>query len=217
LQYWDIPASEPTAEKGKWMPGPGWDLFRAMRNMFSDHDGRMPLIAEDLGVRTDDVIQAMEDFSLPGMKVLHFAFGRGMPDNPYIPHNHRHNCVVYAGTHDNDTTVGWWEGSATDEERENFKSYTGMKNPDASDVSDAMLRMALSSTADLSVITAQDILHLGAEARMNTPSTISGNWTWRVADFDAFEREIGRVAEMNVLFGRSHPAPKSGDFVDSSK
>jgi 4-alpha-glucanotransferase len=212
LQYWDIPASEATAENGCWKPGPGWDLFRAMRHRFADGAGRMPFIAEDLGVRTDDVIQAMEDFSLPGMKVLHFAFGEGMPDNPYIPHNHRRNCVVYAGTHDNDTTMGWWEHSATERERENFRSYTGMGNPDAGEATDAMIRMALSSTADLAVVTAQDILRLGTEARMNTPSTTKGNWAWRVSDFEAIEREMPRIADMNELFGRSHPERGKGDI-----
>jgi 4-alpha-glucanotransferase len=209
LQYWDIPSSEETAVGGRWAPGPGRDLFLAMRRAFADGAGRMPFIAEDLGVRTDDVIQAMEDFALPGMKVLHFAFGEGMPDNPYIPHNHRRACVVYAGTHDNDTTMGWWEGSSVKRERDNFRRYTGLQNPDAAEATDAMLRMVLSSTADLAVITAQDVMRLGSEARMNTPSTTCGNWTWRMLDLDGFERELGRVAEWNELFGRSHPVRAS--------
>jgi 4-alpha-glucanotransferase len=211
LQYWDIPAEEETAVNGRWMPGPGWNLFRAMRHMFSDGSGRMPFIAEDLGVRTEDVIQAMEDFSLPGMKVLHFAFGEGMQDNPYVPHNHRRDCVVYAGTHDNDTTVGWWEKSATKTERKNFGRYAGIENPGAREASDAMMRMALSSTADLAVITAQDILRLGAEARMNTPSTTVGNWTWRMAGFETLEREIERISEWNILFGRSRQPDAGAD------
>ena len=202
MGYWDIPAGEPTAENGHWEPGPGADLFRAMRGIFSDKADRMPFIAEDLGIMTDDVIKAMEDFSFPGMKVLHFAFGEGMPDNPYIPHKHRRNCVVYAGTHDNDTTAGWWENSATKRERENFKKYTGLKDPALRDVADAMIRMVLSSTADMAVITAQDILRLGSEARMNTPSTTKGNWMWRTGGLEALERELEQVAEMNMLYGR---------------
>ena len=149
---------------------------------------------------------AMEDFSFPGMKVLQFAFGDDMPDNPYIPHHHRRRCLVYAGTHDNDTTVGWWENDATKREKENFIKYTGLTKPTSREVVDAMIHTALSSTADLAVITAQDVLRLGSEARMNTPSTTDGNWTWRIDSLDDLERELKRVAEMNVMFGRYHPA-----------
>ncbi|MDR1966695.1 MAG: 4-alpha-glucanotransferase [Synergistaceae bacterium] len=207
LQYWEIPASEPTAEKGRWMPGPAWDLFHAMRYCFTDSaTGQMPFIAEDLGVRTDDVIAAMEEFSLPGMKVLQFAFGEGMPDNPYIPHNHRRNSVVYSGTHDNDTSAGWWSCGATETEKKNFARYMSLENPTPEEVADVMVRSALSSTADLAVITVQDILRLGAPARMNTPSTIKGNWEWRLKDFSELEKEAGRIAELNEMFGRCHPA-----------
>jgi 4-alpha-glucanotransferase len=207
LQYWEIPADEETAVNGRWAPGPGAQLFQTMRSFFADETGRTPFIAEDLGVRTDDVVQAMEDFALPGMKVLHFAFGDGMSDNPYIPHNHRRGSVVYAGTHDNDTTMGWWSASSAERERANFARYAGLDNPSAMEATDAMLRMTLSSTADLAVITAQDVLRLGAEARMNTPSTVAGNWTWRMTDLGEFEREMGRVSEWSELFGRSHPSP----------
>ncbi|MDR1132900.1 MAG: 4-alpha-glucanotransferase [Synergistaceae bacterium] len=202
LQFWEIPASEATAENGRWSPGPGENLFRAMRDSFPRIDGKPPFIAEDLGVITDDVARAMEDFSFPGMKVLQFAFGEGMPQNPYIPHNHRRACVVYAGTHDNDTAAGWWKSGATAEEKRNFLAYTGLENPTPERVADEMTRMALSSTADMAVVTAQDILRLGGEARMNKPSTVDGNWRWRLEDLDAFERELGRVAELNALFGR---------------
>jgi 4-alpha-glucanotransferase len=136
------------------------------------------------------------------MKVLQFAFGEGMPQNPYIPHNHRRNCVVYAGTHDNDTTAGWWECEATAEEKRNFLAYTGLENPTPARVAGEMTRMTLASTADLAVVTAQDILRLGGEARMNKPSTVAGNWQWRLEDLDAFGRELGRFAELNAMFGR---------------
>jgi 4-alpha-glucanotransferase len=176
----------------------------------------MPFIAEDLGVRTDDVIQAMEDFGFPGMKVLHFAFGPGMPDNPYIPHNHRRNCVVYAGTHDNDTTAGWWGESSAPEERENFRKYFGLGSVSAPEAADVMIRSALSSTADLAVITAQDILRLGSEARMNTPSTTDGNWGWKLEDLDGFEREMERISGLNVIFGRSRPVINADETEDST-
>ena len=205
LGYWDIPAEEPTAVNGRWARGPGWDLFRAMRGVFAEGSGRMPFIAEDLGVMTEDVVRAMDDFLLPGMKVLQFAFDKSMPGNPYAPHNHRRRCVVYAGTHDNDTTLGWWKKDATKTERENFMKYAGVKDPTDREVTDAMMRLALSSTADLAVITAQDVLALGTEARMNTPSTTKGNWTWRVNGLDALERELKRVREWNVMFGRRSP------------
>jgi 4-alpha-glucanotransferase len=169
-----------------------------------------------LGVITDDVIKAMEDFGLPGMKILQFAFGEGMPDNPYIPHNHRRNCVVYTGTHDNNTAVGWWTEDATDEEKKNFKKYTMIAEPSPEAIGDAMIRAALASTADLAVITVQDILRLGAEARMNTPSTTKGNWLWRLEDFDALKDGMKRVASLNELFGRSHPAKKNGVETDSA-
>jgi 4-alpha-glucanotransferase len=202
LQFWEIPASEATAEGGWWSPGPGTDLFRAMRDNFSRPGNKLPFIAEDLGVSTDDVVCAMEDFSFPGMKVLQFAFGERMPQNPYIPHNHRRNCVVYVGTHDNDTTAGWWESGATEEEKRNFLRYTGLDNPTPARVTDNMTRMALSSTANLAVITVQDILRLGGEARMNRPSTVEGNWQWRLESLDALRLELGRLAELNALFGR---------------
>ena len=202
LRFWEIPASEATAENGCWSPGPGTELFRAMRDNFSPLDGKPPFIAEDLGVITEDVARAMEDFSFPGMKVLQFAFGEGMPRNPYIPHNHRRNCVVYVGTHDNDTTAGWWEAGATAEEKRNFLEYAELENPTPARVAGEMTRMALSSTADLAVITAQDILRLGGEARMNKPSTVSGNWLWRLESFDALERELGLLSELNARFGR---------------
>ncbi|MDR0764082.1 MAG: 4-alpha-glucanotransferase [Synergistaceae bacterium] len=202
LRFWEIPASEATAENGWWSPGPGTELFSAMRDNFPHVGGKTPFIAEDLGVITDDVSRAMEDFSFPGMKVLQFAFGEGMPKNPYIPHNHRRNCVVYAGTHDNDTSAGWWESGTTAEERRNFLAYTGLENPTPALVTDEMTRMALSSTADLAVITAQDIMRLGGEARMNKPSTVTGNWQWCLENLDIFERELGRFAELNALFGR---------------
>jgi 4-alpha-glucanotransferase len=165
--------------------------------------GRPPFIAEDLGVISDDVVLAMEDFSFPGMKVLQFAFGEGMPQNPYIPHNHRRNCVVYAGTHDNDTAAGWWKSAPADEKK-NFLDYAGLKSISPEQAADELIRMALSSPADLAVITAQDILRLGTEARMNTPSTTGGNWKWRLESLAPLERELGRIAALNVLFGRGN-------------
>jgi 4-alpha-glucanotransferase len=218
VNYWEIPAEEETAVNGAWKSGPGWDFLSALRYCFAENGGRLPFIAEDLGVMTDDVFTAMERFSLPGMKVLHFAFGPGMPSNPYIPHHHRRNCVVYAGTHDNNTTVGWWNDDATPSERDNFMKYLGVREISAEGARDAMIRMAAASTADLAVITAQDALGLGGEARMNTPSTPSGNWTWRLDSLLDLEARSEELHELAVLFDRCDgPAPLDIDNNLKSK
>ncbi|MDR3322289.1 MAG: 4-alpha-glucanotransferase, partial [Synergistaceae bacterium] len=202
LGYWEIPADEDTAVNGSWRPGPGWDFFHALRYCFSGNSGRLPFIAEDLGVMTDDVLAAMDEFGLPGMKVLHFAFGEGMPSNPYVPHHHRRNSVVYVGTHDNNTTAGWWNDDATPEEKKNFQRYAGAGEIDAGGVRDAMVRMAAASTSDLAIISAQDVLGLGGEARMNTPSTPRGNWSWRLEDMDGLKERSGWIRGLALLFDR---------------
>jgi 4-alpha-glucanotransferase len=206
LGYWEIPSDEETAVNGEWRQGPGWDFLSALRYCFTLENGKLPFIAEDLGVMTDDVLAAMEEFGLPGMKVLHFAFGEGMPSNPYVPHHHRRNCVVYVGTHDNNTTIGWWDDDATPEERENFKKYIGAAEMDANGARDAMIRIAASSTADLAIITAQDVLGLGSEARMNTPSTPKGNWAWRMESLDGLRAKTSELRELAILFDRCDEA-----------
>jgi 4-alpha-glucanotransferase len=202
IGYWSIPESEPTAVNGEWMPGPGFELFHALRRKFGFSDGRMPFIAEDLGVMTADVYEAMEEFKLPGMKVLHFAFGKEMPSNPYVPHNHRHDSVAYVGTHDNNTTAGWWSDEATEEEKKNFLDYTNQKSLTGPDAADSMVRMALSSRADLAVITAQDMLRLDASARMNTPSTTKDNWKWKLASLDGLRKRADNIKKLAVMYGR---------------
>jgi 4-alpha-glucanotransferase len=202
MAYWAIPADEETAVNGEWKDGPGLDFLSALKYCFADGSGRLPFIAEDLGVMTDDVLEAMERFSLPGMKVLHFAFGGGMPSNPYVPHHHRRNCAVYAGTHDNNTSAGWWSDDATAEERENFKKYIGAGEIGPAEARDAMIRMAAASVADLAVITAQDALGLGGGARMNKPSTPSGNWAWRMDSLDGLKERSSGLRELAVLFDR---------------
>jgi 4-alpha-glucanotransferase len=201
--YWQIPSEEATAVNGEWKAGPGSDFFRALSNRFGGmRDGETLFIAEDLGVMTGDVLEIMHEFSLPGMKVLHFAFGEGMPQNPYIPHNHRHACVVYAGTHDNNTTVGWWRDEATGTEKENFVKYLGKSTMSDAEAADAMIRLTLSSTTNLAVITVQDILKLGSEARLNKPSTVEGNWTWKLRDFYELRNMAGDIRELMKTYGR---------------
>jgi 4-alpha-glucanotransferase len=169
--YWEIPADEPTAVNGKWVPGPRDDLFRALHAALGD----LPFIAEDLGLITPEVNALRERLGMPGMKVLQFGFGdRGA--HIYLPQNFEPNCVVYTGTHDNDTTVGWWESSAGKDERKYAEAYFGQPHDG---IHWAVIRAAFTSTARLAIVPLQDMLGLGSEARMNTPSLSDGNWGWR--------------------------------------
>ncbi len=169
---WEIPATEPTAVKGKWAKAPGVELFMAIEKAL----GVLPIIAEDLGIITPEVDALRLRFNFPGMKVLQFAFG--MENNPqYLPHNFERDSIVYPGTHDNNTTVGYWhEAERTEIERHNIRRYTGT---DAHDIAWDFIRLAWGSPANQAIATLQDIFSLGAEARMNFPSTSSGNWQWR--------------------------------------
>ena len=200
MAYWSIPADEKTAINGKWRECVGRDLFFALRSALGRDD--LPFIAEDLGVITDDVRAVMDEFALPGMKVMHFAFGADMAENPYIPHMHRRNSVVYAGTHDNNTTVGWWENDITPTEILNFCRYIDRPKLDSRGARDAMFRLAAGSTAERAIIAAQDILCLGEGARMNVPSVASGNWSWRIKDMDALRASAAEIRELSVMYGR---------------
>jgi 4-alpha-glucanotransferase len=169
--YWEIQASEATAVHGRWVPGPGDDLFQTLRARLGD----LPFIAEDLGHITPEVFALRERLGIPGMKALQFGFGdRG--SHIYLPQNFEPNSVVYTGTHDNDTTLGWWKSSAAPDEKRHAATYLG----EATDgVNWAFIRAAFASVARLAIIPLQDILGLGAEARMNVPSVSDGSWTWR--------------------------------------
>lgn len=202
MAYWAIPSNEETAINGEWREGPGRDLIGECVARSSSGSGAR-LIAEDLGVITDDVREAMLDFGLPGMKVLQFAFGGGVGENPYAPHAHDTNCVVYTGTHDNNTTLGWWRDDATPEERDTLREYTGLRLAAELDVVTVMSRMALASPAPLAVMPAQDILQLGGEARMNEPSVAKGNWTWRMDGLDSLAERAAELRTMTELYGRA--------------
>jgi 4-alpha-glucanotransferase len=170
--YWEIPAHEPTAVNGRWVAGPGDDFFHALRREL----GGLPLVAEDLGLITPEVLALRDRFQLPGMKVMQFGFGdRGA--HIYLPHRFETNCVVYTGTHDNDTTPGWWKSGASQAERRAAQAYFG-QHPDG--MHWAFIRAAQGSVADACIIPVQDYLGLGSEARMNVPSRADGNWTWRL-------------------------------------
>ena len=191
--YWAVPREKRTAREGRWEKVPYGQFFKAMRETFPD----LPFTAEDLGVITPEVKGAMEDLGLAGMAVLQFAFDGDTGTNPYVPHNHRRDLVLYTGTHDNDTTAGWFK-KAGETTVKNLQAYTGRELDRLSAV-DGMIRMAMGSVADLAVIPAQDVLGLDSEARMNTPSTTKGNWTWRLnGDID-----LEGIRKMTVLYGRA--------------
>jgi 4-alpha-glucanotransferase len=190
--YWEIPAGARTAREGRWRPAEGAALLAHLRASLH----ALPLMAEDLGVITDEVVALRDRFALPGMRVLQFAFD-GSPENPYLPHNHVANAIVYTGTHDNDTTVGWY-ASLDEKSRRNVDEYFGASHGEPQ----TLIRAAFASVARLAIVPLQDLLALGSEARMNTPATTSGNWQWRfdwrqiptdfVARWQQFNRRFGR-------------------------
>ncbi|MBI3257953.1 MAG: 4-alpha-glucanotransferase [Ignavibacteriae bacterium] len=197
VAYWEIPSKEKTAINGQWKTAPAEDFLTALTSYFT----HFPVIAEDLGMITEDVKQIMNRFSLPGMKVLQFAFGDS-PDNPYLPHNYTHNSVVYSGTHDNNTTVGWYKNEVDGNVKSAIQKYIGAKSNSKSLHND-FIRLAHSSVAGLSITPLQDVLGLGAESRMNTPSTRKGNWEWRVEKSYLNSRNFNVLKHLTEIYGRS--------------
>jgi 4-alpha-glucanotransferase len=173
---WHVPAGAPTAQSGQWVAGPGASFFQAMQTEL----GQLPFIAEDLGLITADVQALRDQFHLPGMRVLQFAFD-GHADNPYLPHNFVHNTVAYTGTHDNAPTRQWYE-ELPDYQRQNFWSYLNRAPGTSADAAPELMRLAWSSPAALAIAPLQDLLNLGSEARMNVPGRADGNWRWRVRE-----------------------------------
>ncbi len=174
--YWEVKAEEETAMNGRWRPGPGRALFDFLKKSM----GELPVIAEDLGLITPEVEELRDALGLPGMKILQFAFDSD-PTNPYLPHNFTTpNCVVFTGTHDNDTTLGWFLGDkVTDSTRNRLRRYANSRSD--ADIPRDMVRLALASSAALAILPLQDVLGFGGDCRMNKPSTSEGNWRWRVA------------------------------------
>ncbi|MCO6457284.1 MAG: 4-alpha-glucanotransferase [Pirellulaceae bacterium] len=170
--YWSIPASEPTAVRGEWLPAPGRELFESLRQSL----GPLPIVAEDLGLITAEVEALRDQLGFPGMKVLQFGLEGIGPDNPHVPERHVENSVVYTGTHDNNTTVGWYESLATPDKLA-LGSY--LKTP-VTDPAWQLIRLAMQSPSRIAIVPVQDVLRLGSEARMNTPGTPAGNWRWRL-------------------------------------
>ena len=197
---WVIPASEPTAIHGEWVAAPGAELLQA----FADEMGDLPLVAEDLGIITSDVTELRHQFGLPGMAVLQFAFDQHA-DNPHKPENVQPDTVYYTGTHDNDTTLGWWR-TLPDEARQQVMQQLGVGEPDA--VPEAMIATVLESRAALAMLPLQDVLQLGSEARMNTPGTDKGNWTWRF-EWDALPPDLApRLLQQLQKAHRCETKPK---------
>ncbi|MHB8619293.1 MAG: 4-alpha-glucanotransferase [Chloroflexota bacterium] len=191
--YWAVLASEKTALKGEWRPGPGEAFFRAIERAM----GKLPIVVEDLGLITPDVLALRDAFGYPGMKVLQYAFD-GYPDNPYLPHNYVNNCVVYTGTHDNETTVGWY-GNLAEETRHAVRRYLGT---DGTDIAWDLSRLAFGSAADMAVVPAQDLLSLDNRARLNFPGKAGGNWGWRLAAGALDERVCTRLRELTGEYNR---------------
>lgn len=171
--YWEIPGDAPTAETGRWVLGPGEKFFSTLERYF----GKLPIIAEDLGILVPEVYELRDKFNFPGMKILQFAFGSN-GEKKFLPHRYERNCVVYTGSHDNDTTLGWWNSIQNDgtDTREFFLNYTGS---DGKDICKDLIRLAYSSVANIVIIPLQDFLRLDSSARMNFPGRPDGNWMWR--------------------------------------
>jgi 4-alpha-glucanotransferase len=191
--YWEIPAEEETAERGRWRPGPGAEFFRTVQQRL----GALPVIAEDLGLITEAVDELRAELGYPGMRVVQFAFD-GDPTNPHLPENYPADTVAYTGTHDNDTVVGWWSKASPAERAEAKARLPGGREP----VHEAFLKLLLESRARLVVAPVQDVLGLGSDARMNTPGTNTANWTWRLRHGDLIDEHAAPLRELTLAAGR---------------
>jgi 4-alpha-glucanotransferase len=191
--YWEIPAGMPTAEIGKWVKGPGQPFMDAIHAQL----GELPIIAEDLGEITPDVVQLRDVNNFPGMKIFQFGFG-ATPADPFLPHNYSKNCVAYTGTHDNDTSVGWYQ-SAPEKEKDFCRRYLARSGDD---IAWDLIRGVWGSVAMFSICPLQDLLSLGTQARMNYPGKPSGNWGWRFVPEQITPGMVERLKEMNFLYSR---------------
>jgi 4-alpha-glucanotransferase len=190
---WSIPPDEETAVNGHWEVVPGRKLFEIL----CEQRTTLPIVAEDLGIITPEVEKLRDDFGFPGMKVLQFAFDSG-PDNPYLPENLTENSVVYTGTHDNDTTLGWWHG-LTKQQKDRIRKYLGTHRPE---MPWALIRLAMASTANLCIIPCQDLLSLDKEARFNTPGQAMGNWDWQITSGELTDELADRLHRLTKKYHR---------------
>jgi len=204
--YWEVPGEETTAIHGRWVNGPGAELFEAVREALGD----LPIVAENLGLITPEVEALRQKLGFPGMAVLQFAFGSGTADSEFLPHNYSRNLLVYTGTHDNDTTVGWWNSTGANDstrrpeevqrEREFVLKYLGV---DGSEIHWAFIRAVLASVANLAMVPLQDVLGLGSDARMNLPARPNGNWQWRYTPGMLTDAMQERLRDLTILYGRA--------------
>ncbi len=206
--YWEIPGDAETAIDGRWVAGPRHKFFNAVKNKF----GKLPIIAEDLGVITESVVKLRDDFEFPGIKILQFAFGEGM-DKKFLPHRHIENCVVHTGSHDNDTTKGYFDAerennSGIYEWTQNYLGYYG------DNLTFELIRTAYASVADTCVIPMQDMLNLGTEARMNFPGKLGGNWTWRFTWDQVYENMAATYKELCTKYERGTKIDVSFDKIE---
>ena len=192
--YWAVPYGDDTAINGQWEPGPGIDLFNAIKSQL----GELPIIAEDLGLMTQGVIDLREATGFPGMKILGFAFDSG-EENDYLPHTYTKNCVIYTGTHDNDTLIGWFQ-KAKEEDRQFARDYLNSRSDD--EIHWDAIRGAWSSVASMAISPVQDFLGLGSEARINTPGVAAGNWQWRLRHGVLTDELAERIAKLTRVYSR---------------
>ena len=210
--YWAVPSQETTAVKGVWEKGPGAPLFKHLEREL----GALPLIAEDLGIITAAVTRLRKGLKMPGMKILQFAFD-GSADNPYLPHNYTDpNCVVYTGTHDNNTTNGWFYGPETSNAmRRQIMAYIGIDS--LKDFHRHAIRLAYGSVADLAIIPAQDVLGFGEKLRMNTPGTMQGNWGWKLLPARLNDEVLEQLRRLAGVYGRLPRSPADLDMREVRK
>jgi 4-alpha-glucanotransferase len=198
VAYWEVPAHEKTAINGRWAQVPVDDFFEHLLAQFPS----LPVIAEDLGIITPDVRETIERLGFPGMKILLFAFGEDNPMHIYLPHTYERNCVVYTGTHDNNTVRGWFEKEAHPDEKERFLRYVG-RAAETGEVSWEAIRLAMISVADLALVPVQDLLSLGQEGQMNRPSIARGNWEWRLQKSQLTDEVLEKLRIMTMTYGRA--------------
>jgi 4-alpha-glucanotransferase len=196
IASWQVRYGNPTAEKGKWVQGPGADLFDTLQK----ECGELPIIVEDLGFITPEVTDLREQFSFPGMVILQFAFNNN-PTEPYLPHNYSKNCVVYTGTHDNNTSKGWYQ-DASELEKDFCRRYLARSGED---IAWDLIRAAWSSVSSVAIAPMQDFLSLGSISRMNFPGKASGNWSWRMQPGMLTSNLAKRIHEVNYLYSRLKP------------
>jgi len=216
--YWEIPGGEKTAVHGKWVKGPGAALFEAVRKEL----GPLPIVAENLGVITPEVEALREKFGFPGMAILQFAWGSDPQGSTFLPHNYERRLVAYTGTHDNDTTVGWWtsgvgDSTRTHEEVEREHDFVRRyMNTDAREIQWDFIRTLLASVADVAIVPLQDVLGKGSEARMNVPARASGNWRWRFTAEELTGEAERRLRLYTETYGRARPRPGESYDAQSS-